>query len=54
VKQRKVAGEVLTAKQAPHRHGTTPVLGLRAGRAVIILEQIALTKENRHVVPLVR
>jgi len=29
---RKAAGEVLTAKQAPHRPGTAPALGLRAGR----------------------
>jgi hypothetical protein len=27
----KAAGGVLTAKQAPHRPGTTPALGLRAG-----------------------
>src|SRR5262245_29551783 len=27
-----VAGGVLTAKQAPHRPGTAPALGLRAGR----------------------
>jgi hypothetical protein len=27
----KAAGEVLTAKQAPHRPGTAPALGLRAG-----------------------
>jgi hypothetical protein len=27
----KPAGEVLTAKQAPHRPGTAPALGLRAG-----------------------
>src|SRR5439155_10270474 len=29
--QRKAAGGVLTAKQAPHRPGTAPALGLRAG-----------------------
>ena len=28
----KAAGEVLTAEQAPHRPGTAPALGLRAGR----------------------
>jgi hypothetical protein len=33
------AGEVLTAKQAPHRPGTTPALGLRAGRGAPIIEQ---------------
>jgi hypothetical protein len=27
--ERKAAGEVLTAKQAPHRPGTAPALGLR-------------------------
>jgi len=27
---KKAAGEVLTAKQAPHRPGTAPALGLRA------------------------
>jgi hypothetical protein len=31
----KAAGEVLTAKQAPHRPGTAPALGLRAGNGVI-------------------
>src|SRR6266849_6035819 len=30
----KAAGEVLTAKQAPHRPGTAPALGLRAGNDV--------------------
>jgi hypothetical protein len=50
----KAAGEALTAKQAPHRSGTAPALGLRAGREVILLEQTTLTKENCHVVPLVR
>src|SRR5262249_46802813 len=30
---RKAAGGVLTAKQAPHRPGTAPALGLRDGRA---------------------
>jgi hypothetical protein len=30
----KAAGEVLTAKQAPHRPGIAPALGLRAGCAV--------------------
>jgi hypothetical protein len=29
-----VVGEVLTAKQAPHRPGTAPALGLRAGNDV--------------------
>jgi hypothetical protein len=40
----KVAGGVLTAKQAPHRPGTAPALGLRAERAVVILSQT--TKET--------
>src|SRR5438132_9046912 len=31
----KAAGEVLTAKQAPHRPGTAPALGLRAGNDVL-------------------
>src|SRR5882724_5097301 len=31
---KKAAGEVLTAKQAPHRPGTAPALGLRAGNDV--------------------
>jgi hypothetical protein len=30
----KAAGGVLTAKQAPHRPGTAPALGLRAGNDV--------------------
>jgi hypothetical protein len=30
-KKNKAAGGVLTAKQAPHRPGTAPALGLRAG-----------------------
>src|SRR5262245_11539404 len=30
----KAAGEVLTAKQAPHQPGTAPAFGLRAGRDV--------------------
>src|SRR5262245_4441602 len=30
---KKAAGGVLTAKQAPHRPGTAPALGLRAGEA---------------------
>src|SRR5690348_5036724 len=30
----KAAGGVLTAKQAPHRRGTAPALGLRAGNDV--------------------
>jgi hypothetical protein len=37
------AGEVLTAKQAPHRPGTAPALGLRAGMvAASIITQTAL------------
>src|SRR5213592_3980273 len=43
---RKAAGEVLTAKQAPHRPGTAPALGLRAGKvAVAIVTQAILEKE---------
>ena len=43
----KLAGEVLTAKQAPHRPGTAPALGLRAGRvAVAIITQTACFKEQ--------
>src|SRR5262245_45037549 len=43
---RKAAGEVLTAKQAPHRPGTASALGLRAGCVVAtIIEQTNLTKE---------
>jgi hypothetical protein len=30
---------VLTAKQAPHRPGTTPALGLRAGRVAATMIQ---------------
>src|SRR6478672_3208834 len=42
----KAAGGVLTAKQAPHRPGTAPALGLRAGCVVAtIIEQTNLTKE---------
>jgi hypothetical protein len=40
------AGEVLTAKQAPHRPGTAPALGLRAGKvAASIIEQTTVAKE---------
>src|SRR6516162_6045401 len=43
---KEAAGEVLTAKQAPHRPGTAPALGLRAGMvAVTILRQTV--KETR-------
>src|SRR5262245_34759241 len=41
----KAAGGVLTAKQAPHRPGTAPALGLRAEVANVILSQHALTIE---------
>ena len=45
--QNKAAGEVLTAKQAPHRPGTAPALGLRAGSvAVAIIRQTASFKEH--------
>jgi hypothetical protein len=44
---RKAAGEVLTAKQAPHRPGTAPALGLRAGMvAVVILRQTAFKRRS--------
>ena len=33
--QDNAAGEVLTAKQAPHRPGTAPAVGLRAGIDVL-------------------
>jgi hypothetical protein len=43
----KAAGEVLTAKQAPHRPGTAPALGLRARMvAVAIIPQTACFKEQ--------
>jgi hypothetical protein len=41
-----VAGEVLTAKQTPHRPGTAPALGLRAGKvAASIVKQTIIAKE---------
>jgi len=40
------AGEVLTAKQAPHRPGTAPALGLRAAGAIVILSQTTFAKET--------
>ena len=41
------AGEVLTAKQAPHRPGTAPALGLRAGKvALTIIGQTAVEMEG--------
>ena len=43
----RAAGEVLTAKQAPHRPGTAPALGLRAGMvAVAIITPTACFKEQ--------
>src|SRR5688572_22716695 len=42
----KAAGEVITAKQAPHRPGTAPALGLRAGCVVaLIVSQTTLATE---------
>src|SRR5262249_48899832 len=42
----KAAGEVLTAKQAPHRPGIAPAFGLRAGgRGTVIIAQTTLMKE---------
>ena len=34
---KRAAGEVLTAKQAPHRPGTAPALGLRAGMVALAI-----------------
>ena len=46
-KKTKAAGEVLTAKQAPHRPGTAPALGLRAGKvAVTIISQTPFRKDT--------
>src|SRR5205085_2303834 len=46
IDETRAAGEVLTAKQAPHRPGTAPALGLRAGRvAAAIIEQTTIAKE---------
>jgi hypothetical protein len=45
--EEKAAGEVLTAKHAPHRPGTAPALGLRAGCVdAPIVAQTALVKED--------
>jgi hypothetical protein len=46
VKLQEAAGEVFTAKQAPHRPGTAPALGLRAGMvAAPIIRQTVSLKE---------
>src|SRR5207302_5622736 len=42
----KAAGGVLTAKQAPHRPGTAPAPGLRAGRCPAMLSQTNPEGEN--------
>ena len=43
----KAAGGILTAKQASHRPGTAPALGLRAGLvAFAIISQTACFKEQ--------
>ena len=42
----KAAGEVLTAKQAPHRPGTAPALGLRAGRVAVAIPWQAAFKRR--------
>ena len=42
---RKAAGGVLTAKQAPHRPGTAPALGLRAERVAIHFVQTVIPME---------
>ena len=39
------AGEVLTAKQAPHRPGPAPALGLRAEGVAAIPPQTVFKKE---------
>ena len=47
------AGGVLTAKQAPHRPGTTPALGLRAGYVVAsIVVQTTLAKKSYQEIPM--
>src|SRR4051812_43332630 len=49
----KAAGGVLTAKQAPHRPGTAPALGLRAGCDVApIVEQTTIAKKCSKGVPM--
>jgi hypothetical protein len=51
IQKSKAAGEVLTAKQAPHRPGIAPALGLRAGGDdFVIVPQTAYEKENDDVV----
>ena len=46
--EEQAAGEVLTAKQAPHRPGTAPALGLRAGMvAAAIVTQAILEMETQ-------
>jgi hypothetical protein len=50
---RKAAGGVLTATQAPHRPGTAPAPGLRAGRVVPpFVEQTAIAKKRYKGVPM--
>jgi prepilin-type N-terminal cleavage/methylation domain-containing protein len=41
-----MAGEVLTAKQAPHRPGIAPALGLRAGGDELVMVSQTTLKEN--------
>src|SRR4051794_25002154 len=51
VLQAKATGGVLTAKQAPHRPGTAPALGLRAGcdvAAILIADQLRNENEPCH------
>src|SRR5438067_1791746 len=50
----KPAAAVLTAKQAPHRPGTAPALGLRAGRdgLVIVSQTASRTGDTRYGVQL--
>src|SRR5262245_32639906 len=49
----KAAGGVLTAKQAPHRPGTAPALGLRAGCVVApIVAQTTIRRNGDKGVPM--
>jgi hypothetical protein len=43
---KQTAGEVLTAKQAPHRPGTAPALGLRGGALLLLYSFIGHLQEG--------